>query len=254
MQSPLTQKTIILAALCLLALLGACTPTQQGPSPEEIALAVAQTGVALTQTALALPVDVETPVVSTVVPPDPSPTLEAQPTATLSPTPTLTPDWTPTPETPRVSVSVDTNCRSGPGRGYDILGFLLVGESVEVVGRFADSAYWIVKNPDRDGECWLWANYATVTGPADALPVRTPPPTPTPSFSWAGSWTAYFGEAGSDVTINSVINVTVTDRNFSTTMNLGAPVPFVLRGTISEDTLSVSGTWTYFAEEGTFKF
>jgi hypothetical protein len=32
-----------------------------------------------------------------------------------------------------------------------------------------------------NGFCWLWGEYATVTGNVQAVPVYTPPPTPTPA-------------------------------------------------------------------------
>jgi hypothetical protein len=80
-----------------------------------------------------------------------------------------------------VIVSRATNCRFGPGTIYDLLGVLLVGETTEVTARSSAPNYWIVNNPDRAGECWLWAQYATVSGDTSVLPLRTPPPTPTPS-------------------------------------------------------------------------
>jgi hypothetical protein len=52
----------------------------------------------------------------------------------------------------------------------------------EVVGRHSTRDYWIIRNPDRPGElCWLWGEYATLTGNPSALPEFTPPPSPTPS-------------------------------------------------------------------------
>ncbi len=98
-------------------------------------------------------------------------------------TPSLTPTatFTNTPAAPMVSVSVQTNCRSGPGTAYDALGFLNVGEIAQVVGRNFYSDYWIIKlgsNPVIT--CWLWGQYATVSGDTSTLPVIAPPPTPTP--------------------------------------------------------------------------
>ena len=51
--------------------------------------------------------------------------------------------------------------------------------------------YWIVNNPDRPGECWLWGQYASVSGDTSSLPVRTPPPTPTPLAPGSLSGYAY---------------------------------------------------------------
>ena len=109
------------------------------------------------------------------------------PTPTLTKVPSATPFPTFTPVvlgkfTPLVTVTRDTNCRSGPGELYDRVGALRVGESAEVVGRSADAQYWIIRNPNRPGTlCWLSGKYATVTGVAGALPVFTAPPPPTPT-------------------------------------------------------------------------
>ena len=104
-------------------------------------------------------------------------------TATLSPTPvfTSTPLIIATSTVPQVSVSVATNCRTGPGRVYDRVGGLQVGQVAEVIGRNPTNNYWYIRNPSNsNGFCWLWGEYATVSGNFAALPVFTPPPTPTP--------------------------------------------------------------------------
>jgi len=79
------------------------------------------------------------------------------------------------------TVSVNTNCRTGPGVVYDLIGALLVGEQAVVVGKYTAGNYWIINNPDSSGTCWLWGQYATVTGNTAGLPEYTPPPTPTPT-------------------------------------------------------------------------
>lgn len=100
------------------------------------------------------------------------------PTSTLSPTPV----FTSTPTVPLISVSLATNCRVGPGRAYDRVGALLVGEVAEVFGVNPTGEYWYIRNPDSGAEfCWLWGEYATLSGNLAALPIYTPPPTPTPT-------------------------------------------------------------------------
>lgn len=101
------------------------------------------------------------------------------PTLTFTPTWTPEPTFTHTPSVPMVSVSVDTNCRFGPGKPFELLGALLVGEQTEIIARDPSNVYWYVKNPDRGGFCWLWGYYATTTGDIASLPVFTPMPTPT---------------------------------------------------------------------------
>lgn len=176
-------------------------------------------------------------------------TIQIMPSDTATATITLTP----TQEKPMVSVSVDTNCRTGPGKIYDWIGALLVGEKAEVVGRSVDGAYWIIKNPDQAGTCWLWGNYATVSGPTAALQQYTPPPTPTPAFYWAGNWTTYLGHEGGPY-MPYLMSITVDDKDFTGLIDLGGGDYVNLTGTIEDDYLSVSGTWIGPTDNGTFAF
>ncbi len=109
-----------------------------------------------------------------------TPTSVPSPTATFTLTPTATITLTPTSGVPMVSVSENTNCRTGPGVVYDLVGALLVGEQAVVVGKYTAGNYWIINNPNGSGTCWLWGQYATVTGNTLGLPEYAPPPTPTP--------------------------------------------------------------------------
>jgi hypothetical protein len=114
------------------------------------------------------------------------PTAAATPTETLTPTQTLTATlvFTSTPLVSLISVSVPTNCRNGPGKVYEMVGALLVGEFAEVYGRDSNNNYWYIRNPDSVNDfCWVWGKYATLTGPFLLLPVFTPPPTPTATLT-----------------------------------------------------------------------
>ncbi len=117
--------------------------------------------------------------------PTPLPTM----TETLPPTAAFTPTTalTATPSVPMVSVTVNTNCRTGPGKVYDYIGALVIGEKAEVVGKNTSNNYWIIKNPDATGNCWLWGYYATVAGNTTNLTEYIVPPTPTPSIPAAPS-------------------------------------------------------------------
>jgi hypothetical protein len=128
-------------------------------------------------------------------PPTDTPVPTATETATLVPTET----FTPTPETPMVMVTVNTNCRIGPGAQYGLLGALLVGEKAEIVGVATSGPYVIIDNPDNPGElCWLWLEYAQITGEIDLAPLMTPPPTPTPEPFTVKSVTASVDVANSN--------------------------------------------------------
>jgi uncharacterized protein YgiM (DUF1202 family) len=110
-------------------------------------------------------------------------------TFTPSLTPTLTFTFTPT--VPMVTVSVATNCRSGPGDPYSILGVLAVGQSAQVVGQNTQMGYWIIQLPTSGATCWLWNQYATVSGDTSGLPLVNPPPTPTPAASFKVAYASY---------------------------------------------------------------
>jgi len=124
--------------------------------------------------------------------PDIEATVQAQLELMFSPTPpapqdtatpefTSTPEFTPTPSVPTVSVSVNTNCRTGPSTQYDLVGGVNVGQTAEVVGKNSAVAnYWVVRLSGGT-VCWLWGQHATVSGNTANLPEYPVPPTPTPS-------------------------------------------------------------------------
>lgn len=170
---------LLSATILLLALSYGCgVPGVSTPDPGAMETTVAQLIViALTQTAQSQPI---TPI---VIPSDTPPFTFTPEPPTLTPTETLipTPIFTSTPAVPQISVSVATNCRVGPGRVYDRVGALLVGQVADVIGRNNTGNYWYIRNPSRNTEyCWLWGEYATLAGNTSALPIYTPPPSPTP--------------------------------------------------------------------------
>lgn len=154
---------IVLPLLLILSACGRSNNGQAEPTSEpDLALTItAQAGLleSLTQTALA-----------------PTSTPESTPTAELSPTP----EFTATPSKVIVMVSANTNCRSGPGSEYSIEGALTIGQQAEVVGKSSDTGYWIIKNPNGSGTCWLWGEFAALTGNTDGLQEVAAPPTVTP--------------------------------------------------------------------------
>jgi hypothetical protein len=101
-------------------------------------------------------------------------------TQTVTPTPTTTATATNTPSPVHLTVSIDNNCRAGPGKVYDSLAILKQGQEATVVGRDTFDNYWIVENPTTgSGTCWIWGVYATVVGDTSQFEESTPPPTPT---------------------------------------------------------------------------
>ncbi|MGH8244977.1 MAG: hypothetical protein ACREUU_00935, partial [Gammaproteobacteria bacterium] len=121
-----TLPVIILSVAALACSLpAAATPTLD---PDGINTFIAQTMTAVpTNTAPAT-------IPPSATPQTPKLTFTPQPpTDTPTVTLTLTPFFTPTPLVPLISVSVNTNCRNGPGKAYSPEGALLVGETAEVL-------------------------------------------------------------------------------------------------------------------------
>lgn len=105
-----------------------------------------------------------------------TPTLANTPTKSL-PTVTITPTYS----LPVLSINENTNCRSGPGEDYEIVTTYISGAKAEIVGKHAKSNYWVVKNHNGQGTCWIWGEYTTASGSHWTVPTMTPPPTKTPS-------------------------------------------------------------------------
>lgn len=112
-------------------------------------------------------------------------TLEAQPLVTSTPSLTPTTTFTPTPEGIFLSVSKDTNCRTGGSyTSFPIAMTVKAGQVVEVVSRNPENNSYIIINPDDiTTTCWLWGQYATLTGNSASLPVSTMHPTPAPTLT-----------------------------------------------------------------------
>jgi hypothetical protein len=158
----LHKRLTLILSLLLITALSACNL----PSGQEEATSTPD--LALTITALAAPGNETTP---------------ATPENTATPEFTSTPEFTPTPSVPTVTVSVNTNCRTGPGVVYPLVGGLNVGQSAEIIGKRTGTNYWIIKLPSNGAVCWLWDEYATVSGNVANLQEYAIPPTPTPTIT-----------------------------------------------------------------------
>lgn len=205
-----TILNVLLVSILVLVISGCAAIGVPTVDPDAIGTAIAQTMAAFsptsspvsTATISASPTLTSTvttlPTVETLSPtstPIESATSTAIPLVTATQPATLTPIPIP-PGTVQVSVSVATNCRVGPGVDYPRAGALRVGEVAEAVGRHGSRNYWVVRLPGSTSTCWLWGQYATVSGNGDALPVFTPPPVPataTPVVSASSFDIAYEG-------------------------------------------------------------
>lgn len=170
------KKRNLLPSIFMAIVLSACnlpsgngSPDGGGQPIDELALTVTAQSILLNQTTNAPEFTA-------------APQFTFTPEFTATPQFTSTPEFTATPTVPQVSVTTDTNCRSGPGVAYGLLGGLIVGQTAEVVGKNSSTGYWIIKLPSSSTTCWLFPQYATVSGNTANLPEYPVPPTPTPSL------------------------------------------------------------------------
>ncbi|MCJ7434827.1 MAG: hypothetical protein MUO77_15195 [Anaerolineales bacterium] len=89
---------------------------------------------------------------------------------------------TSTPNIPIATAKQDANCRLGPGTAYGVRSNLLTGQTAPITGRTTDSTWWVIQDTG-SGECWIWGEVVTVTGDTSQVPVKTPPPLPTGTFT-----------------------------------------------------------------------
>lgn len=162
-------------------------------------------------------------------------------------TPTIT--LTPTSSIPFVSVSENTNCRTGPNTNYGLVTTIQTGVQVEVLKVFNNANYVVVRNPSGSGDCWLWLQYATPANFAQYnLPVATQPPTPTPtftptpSFDWTGTWNIKAVNGGSTYTGDVTFTLSGNTISGNGTLNPGA-LPYTFTATLNANRQQASGTF-----------
>jgi hypothetical protein len=128
----------------------------------------------------------------------PQSTTTALPTLTMVPpssTPTSQPTLTsiPTFSVPMLTLRDATNCRTGPGLAYEISVTYPIGQTLEIVGRYEPGNFWLVESGDSaTGNCWLWGEFADVSGSYGTVAAVTPPPMPTPGPLYAPSLQKYY--------------------------------------------------------------
>ncbi|MBN1231017.1 MAG: hypothetical protein JXA19_04025 [Anaerolineales bacterium] len=184
------------------------------------------------------------------------PTVTLENTATITLTPTIT--NTPTPEKPMVTVSENTNCRSGDGQAFDLLGTLLKGETAEIVGKSSFGGYWIIKLPNNPSRtCWLWDRYATTSGDVSSVPVMTPPPTPTPTFtptptpSYTGTWNVWISNGA--ISVSCTMSMNQSGKNLNGTLSCSG-TDYDISGTVQNDNETANGTGVISGGGYTFNY
>ena len=109
--------------------------------------------------------------IQAVISATPLPTQPPQHTATvqiIQPTKTLV-----VKEQPKLAVEDVTNCRSGPGTGFELVTQIAAGQQVRIVGSYP--SYYLVQT--ESGTCWVAMEFATPSGDMALVPTVTAPPT-----------------------------------------------------------------------------
>lgn len=79
--------------------------------------------------------------------------------------------------TGRVTAPQGVNVRSGPGTNFPVLGVAPFGAEGEIIGRSADSAWWVVAIPSAPGGSgWVSADFVAASNAEDVPIIAAPPP------------------------------------------------------------------------------
>lgn len=151
---------------------------------------------------------------------------------------------------PMASVTQNSNCRTGPSVEYEHKSDFLIGDKAEVVGKGSDGDYWIVKSPHASGTCWLWDQYAVITGDTSKLPVMTPPPLPKPVLSASVAPSAkgncHIFVSGENFSPNrSIIVVAYVEANGGWQQLMNTISGIGSSGTFEEQLTPDEGLWLY---------
>lgn len=161
---PAMSQKLFLASLLILTLFACSSPSTPIPTATRLAT---ETLAASTSTPAA-PASTETSIPTSTV------TLTEMPYA--SETPTTAPSRTPVPtvESLKASVTADLlSCRYGPGPEYLYLFAVRAGANIELIGRVhAENWNWVLV--ENKVPCWVHANFLSVQGDIQSLPVVYP--------------------------------------------------------------------------------
>jgi hypothetical protein len=184
-----TKIKILLPLLVFVMLVSACSPQPVAGPTATVDVNPIYTAAAQTQSA-------ESTLRAALIPSS-TPTVEVKPTDTPTPEPATA---TPFPSSlvlatelptqtqsvgsgdysyPIIHSTVNTNCRSGPGIEYDVVGALMPDQKTEVHGLSRAGGYWYILNPNKTPKyCWIWMDTTVVEGNINYLPYIQIPPTP----------------------------------------------------------------------------
>ena len=157
----------IMRFLFPVVLMASCTSSSEPGIPMEVPTE--------TQTeSLPTPTYTDIPPTSTDTP---EPTFTSTSTATETPmsTSTITPSFTPEPAI--LTLTKDSVCMTGASWNHSVHHYVNSGSEYSILGQLINRSWWLVGAQDEQS-CWVFGEYASVSGNIQAVPVMTPPPLP----------------------------------------------------------------------------
>jgi Bacterial SH3 domain len=109
-----------------------------------------------------------------------SPTEVSIPTDTEAPTSTTVPT-TPAPSVVTVTTTDNVRVRSGPGTKFGVIATMASGTDLTATGRNSDNSWIQVQMPGKTDLGWMTAEYLTINGDINSLPVVESPTTTAPT-------------------------------------------------------------------------
>lgn len=76
---------------------------------------------------------------------------------------------------PMATFAENTNCRRGASLQHEIVTYLKKGIRAPIVGRNADSSWWLIRVPGSLLQCWVWSGFVQTSGPLDGIPFAESP-------------------------------------------------------------------------------
>ena len=119
----------------------------------------------------------------------PSPTIT--PTVTNTDTPTPVPTHTPTDVPAAFTLISQGICRAGPTDVYEVVSYVIEGQTGTILGRNEDSTWWWVSLDEGEENCWLPDLLVTTQGALDNLVYIEAPPSP-PTVTPHPPWIVYY--------------------------------------------------------------
>ncbi|HLF26739.1 MAG TPA: N-acetylmuramoyl-L-alanine amidase [Anaerolineae bacterium] len=115
------------------------------------------------------------------------------PTTPTPPAPTPPPPApepvTPPPGKPTATPKDTLNVRGGPGAQFKRIGGVAARATLDIVGRSADNAWLQIPYPDATGRGWIAAQFVTVAGNLNAVPIAGAPAQPAEEKLVVGDYT-----------------------------------------------------------------